>query len=448
MVIFHIDVNNAFLSWEAVYRLTTLNESLDLREIPSVIGGDETKRHGIVLAKSTPAKAYGIRTAETLAEAKKKCPTIKIVPPRHEIYKTFSRELIRYLKSLTPIVEQYSIDEAFTDMTGCPILTGRSPVEAADFVREEIYRRFGYTVNIGVSSNKVLAKMASDFEKPNKVHRLFPDDIEKKMWPLPVGDLFLVGRASEKKLYNLGIRTIGELARSDKNIIRSHMGKHGEIIHDYANGIDRSPVLREQPESKGYGNSTTLPHDVTDTGEAKKVLLKLCESVGSRLRADGFSAHVIAVTIKDNQFRHSSHQCTMPAATNITSELYHYACTLFDETWDGSPIRLLGVSSSKLSKESSRQLNIFDNTIYLRQESTPSTDLAKENSRQSSLLDNDLYLRQESTPSTNLAKERTRQPCFLGNDLYLRQGKMEHAVDEIRKKYGHNAIFRASNLEK
>lgn len=394
MVIFHIDVNNAFLSWEAVYRLTTLNESLDLRDIPSVIGGDETKRHGIVLAKSTPAKAYGIRTAETLAEAKKKCPNIKIVPPRHDIYRTFSGELIRYLQSLTPIVEQYSIDEAFADVSGCPLLTGRSPVEAANLVRDEIFRRFRYTVNIGVSSNKVLAKMASDFEKPNKVHRLFPDDIEKKMWPLPVSDLFFVGRASAKKLYNLGIRTIGELARSDKNIIRSHMGKHGEIIHDYANGIDHSPVLREQPDSKGYGNSTTLPRDATDTGEAKQILLKLCESVGSRLRADGFSAQVIAVTIKDSQFRHCSHQCTMPAATNITSELYHYACTLFDETWDSSPIRLLGVTTSKLTKESSRQLNILD------------------------------------------------------NDFYLRQGKMEHTVDQIRKKYGHNAIFRASNLEK
>ena len=328
MVIFHIDVNNAFLSWDAVYRLTELNESLDLRDIPAVIGGDEAKRHGIVLAKSMPAKAYGIRTAETLAEARKKCPNITIVPPRHHIYKKFSGELITHLQTLTPVVEQYSIDEAFADMTGCPLLAGRSPVEAADLIREDIYRRFGYTVNIGVSSNKVLAKMASDFEKPDKVHSLFPHEIEEKMWPLPVSDLFLVGRASAKKLYNLGIRTIGELARSDKAIICSHMGKHGTLIHDYANGIDPSPVLREQPESKGYGNSTTLPRDVTDAEEAKHSIRNLCDSVGSRLRADYFSAQVIAVTIKDNRFRHVSHQCTMPAATNVTGELYHYACAL------------------------------------------------------------------------------------------------------------------------
>lgn len=394
MVIFHIDVNNAFLSWEAVYRLTELHETLDLRDIPAVIGGDEKNRHGIVLAKSMPAKAFGIKTAETLAEARKKCPGIRIFPPHHAIYKQFSRELIRYLQSLTPVVEQYSIDEAFADMSGCPLLTGRTPAEAADVIRREICRRFGYTVNIGVSSNKLLAKMASDFEKPDKVHLLFPRDIPEKMWPLPVGDLFFVGHASEKKLYNLGIRTIGELARFDKNILKAHMGKHGELIHDYANGIDHSPVLREQPENKGYGNSTTLPRDVTDEGDAKRILLTLCESVGSRLRADDFMAQVIAVSIRDNQFHQNSHQCTMPAATNVTSELYHYACSLFDEAWDHCPIRLLGVSTSKLTRERSRQLNILD------------------------------------------------------SDFYLRQGKMEQAVDEIRKKFGDNAIFRASSLEK
>ncbi len=424
MVIFHIDVNNAFLSWDAVYRLTELNESLDLRDIPAVIGGDEAKRHGIVLAKSMPAKAYGIRTAETLAEARKKCPNITIVPPRHHIYKKFSGELITHLQTLTPVVEQYSIDEAFADMTGCPLLAGRSPVEAADLIREDIYRRFGYTVNIGVSSNKVLAKMASDFEKPDKVHSLFPHEIEEKMWPLPVSDLFLVGRASAKKLYNLGIRTIGELARSDKAIIRSHMGKHGTLIHDYANGIDPSPVLREQPESKGYGNSTTLPRDVTDAEEAKHSIRNLCDSVGSRLRADYFSAQVIAVTIKDNRFRHVSHQCTMPAATNVTGELYHYACALFDEAWDGSPIRLLGVTATKLTRENSRQLSLLDREFYARQGNPPGVS------------------------ATKLTREGSLQPGLLDREFYARQGKMEHTVDEIRKKYGHNAIFRASNLEK
>ncbi len=394
MVIFHIDVNNAFLSWESVYRLTELHESLDLRSIPSVIGGDEANRHGIILAKSMPAKAFGIRTAETLAEARRKCPDIMVVPPRHHIYKKFSEELIRYLGSLSPVVEQYSIDEAFVDVTGCPILSGRTPVQAANTIREEILRLFGYTVNIGVSSNKLLAKMASDFEKPNKVHTLFPNEIQDKMWSLPADDLFFVGRASARKLYNLGIRTIGELARSDRNILISHMGKHGAIIHDYANGIDNSPVLSRQAENKGFGNSTTLPLDVTDPAEAKKTLLALCETVSGRLRADDFLAQVIAVTIRDNTFHTKSHQCTMDAATNTTSELYHYVCGLFDDLWDGSPIRLLGVAASRLTRE------------------------------------------------------RTRQLCLTDADDYIRRGRMEQTVDEIRKKYGDRAIFRASSLKK
>ena len=179
MIVFHIDVNNAYLSWEAVYRLTELNETLDLRTIPSVVGGDEQNRHGIVLAKSMPAKAFGIKTAETLTEARKKCPDILIVPPRHHLYRIFSNELIAYLRTVTPVIEQYSIDEAFADMSGCPLLSRYSPVEAAEQIRQEIYHRFGYTVNIGVSTNKLLAKMASDFEKPDKVHSLFPNEIKE-----------------------------------------------------------------------------------------------------------------------------------------------------------------------------------------------------------------------------------------------------------------------------
>lgn len=394
ILVFHIDVNNAFLSWESVYRLNEQGESLDLRTVPSVVGGDEKNRHGIVLAKSMPAKAFGIKTAETLVEARKKCPGLLVVPPRHHLYKAFSKELISYLKTLTPSVEQYSIDEAFADMTGAPLLQNHSPLDAADKIRREIFQRFGYTVNIGVSTNKLLAKMASDFEKPDKVHSLFPGEIQEKMWNLPVGDLFFVGHASAKKLYNLGIRTIGELAHTDRAILCSHMGKHGAVIHDYANGIDTSPVLSQQTDAKGYGNSTTLPRDVTDSGEAKKILLSLCESVGTRLQADDFMAQVIAVSIKDNTFRTNSHQCTLSSATNKTSELYRCVCSLFDEVWDGCPIRLLGVSTSKLTKEKIHQITITDSSFYMK------------------------------------------------------QGKMERTVDEIRKKFGEDAIFRASTLKK
>lgn len=366
MIIFHIDVNNAFLSWESVYRLREEGETLDLRTVAAVIGGSEKTRHGIVLAKSPIAKTYGIKTAETLSDARKKCPNLLVVPPRHDIYRDFSHRLIEYLKSLTDTVEQFSIDEAFADMTGSELLEKYSAVEAANFIRTEVEKRFGFTVNIGVSSCKILAKMASDFEKPNKVHTLFPDEIKKKMWPLPVRDLFFVGKSSEQKLYTLGIRTIGELAAFDPVILQSHMGKHGLLIYEYANGIDPSPVAPRTPENKGYGNSTTLPNDVTDSAEAKKILRRLCDKVASRLQKDEMRAFVVVVSIRDNEFHNVSHQCSMVSATNDPDTLYTHCCQLFDEIWDGSPIRLLGVSTSKLTKHAAEQLNLLDHAIYCR----------------------------------------------------------------------------------
>ncbi len=392
MIVFHIDVNNAFLSWEAIHRFTAEGESLDLRTVPSVIGGSEENRHGIVLAKSPPAKAYGIRTAETLMEARNKCPNLLVVPPRHDLYRNYSQELIRFLKTISPVIEPFSIDEAFIDMTETALLSEKEPAEAAHWLREEIFQRFGYTVNIGVSSVKILAKMASDFEKPNRVHTLFPHEIQKKMWPLPVRDLFGVGAASAKKLYTLGIRTIGELANFDRDILIAHMGKHGAAIHGYANGIDPSAVISRQPDNKGYGNSTTLPADVTDSTEAKRILRGLCQKVSSRLKADDYLAQVTAVSIRNNLFQNSSHQCTLPA-TNDPENLYQHICQLFDELWDGSPIRLLGVSTSKLTKEAPRQISLLD------------------------------------------------------SDFYKRQGKMDEAVEKIRKKFGDNAIFRGSSLK-
>lgn len=359
-IIFHVDVNNAFLSWEAIYRLQKLGETLDLRNIPSAIGGDKKSRHGIIVAKSTPAKKYGVKTAETLGEALRKCPNLTIVPPRHDVYKEYSQKLMALLRQYSSQLEQFSIDEAFVDMTDSIPDAYENPLAFAEFLRQTVYDTLGFTVNIGVSSNKVLAKMASDFEKPNRVHSLFPHEIPSKMWRLPVRDLFLVGNATANKLYNLGIRTIGELAAADRNILCSHLGKHGALIHDYANGIDDSPVQAEAVDSKGYGNSTTISHDVTNAGEAKQILLSLCESVSQRLQKDKMRAGVVAVSIKDASFHKTSHQCTLDVATDDKNVLYEKVCILFDECWDGSPIRLLGVSTSKVTRETIQQLNIFD----------------------------------------------------------------------------------------
>ena len=398
-VIFHIDVNSAFLSWEAVYRVRHLGGKLDLRTIPSAVGGDMSKHHGIILAKSIPAKKYNIQTGEPVVDALRKCPGLVLVPPNYGLYEKSSNAFMAILRKYTDVVEQYSIDEAFMDMSGTESLFG-PPVVAANTIKDEIYHTLGFTVNVGVSSNRLLAKMASDFKKPNLVHTLFPDEIEKKMWPLPVRDLFFVGRASERKLQSMGIRTISDLAKMDVNVLKSMLKKHGEVIWNFANGRDVSVVEPEPPDNKGYGNSTTIAFDVTDVPTAKMVLLSLAETVGRRLRRDGVKIEVASVSIRFNDLSYASHQCVLGAPTNITKEIYGAACRLFDEMWDGMPsaggrpIRHLGVHTGRVTKdESGRLLSLFDDTDYEKLE------------------------------------------------------KMDRAVDSIRSKYGADAIRRASFLQ-
>ena len=273
-VIFHIDVNSAFLSWEAVYRLHHLGGKEDLREKVSAVGGDMAMRHGIILAKSIPAKKFHIKTGETILEAKQKCPELILVPPNYGLYEKCSKAFMDILRRYSPDVEQYSIDEAFVDMTGTEGLWG-DPVTAAYRMKDQIRDTLGFTVNIGISENKLLAKMASDFQKPDRVHTLWHNEIEDKMWPLPVSELFFVGRATAKKLFNLGIHTIGELAHADPHLLKVHLKKHGEVIWAFANGMDVSVVQSEASANKGYGNSTTIAFDVTDASTAKLVLLAL-----------------------------------------------------------------------------------------------------------------------------------------------------------------------------
>ena len=290
-LIFHIDVNSAFLSWESVYRIKEQGETIDLREIPSAIGGDQSKRHGIILAKSTSAKKYGIRTGEPIVDALRKCPQLTIVLPRYGIYEKNSKLFMNILEKYSPDVEKYSIDEAFVDMTGTEKLFGE-PVKAAERIKNEIYETLGFTVNVGISSNKLLAKMASDFEKPNRVHTLFPEEIQQKMWPLPVRDLFFVGKSSEKRLHALGIYTIGDLAKTDLEMLKSIMKKQGETIWNFANGKDVSFVEHNAESNKGYGSSTTIPFDVSDRSTARMILLSLAETIGIRLRKDNVKIEV------------------------------------------------------------------------------------------------------------------------------------------------------------
>ena len=357
-VIFHVDVNSAFLSWEAVHSLE-LGETLDLREIPSAVAGDKNKRHGVILAKSIPAKKYGIRTGEPLVDALKKCPGLTLVPPHHSMYEEYSAEFIKILKDFSPCVEQCSIDEAYCDMTGMQALFG-TPMEAAQKLKNRIRDELGFTVNVGISTNRLLAKMASDFKKPDLVHTLFPGEIPSKMWPLPVGELFFVGKSTVKTLNTLGIYTIGDLAKTDLEILKAHLKKHGEVIHSFANGEDASIISQEEVKNKGYGNSTTISFDVEDESTAKIILLSLAENVAARLRKDDMVANVLSVGIVDTDFRHSSHQTTLLSPTHNTDQIHRTACLLFDELWDGSPIRLLGIQTSKVvAGTTERQMNLF-----------------------------------------------------------------------------------------
>ncbi len=362
-VIFHIDVNSAFLSWEAVERLKR-GETVDIRTIPSAVGGDIATRHGVILAKSVPAKKYAVTTGEPVVDALRKCPQLFLVKPDHELYRRNSKAFIAILRQYSDVIEQFSIDEAFVDMTGTRRLFGE-PLEAADRIRKQIWDELGFTVNIGISSNKLLAKMASDFEKPDKVHTLFPKEVQGKMWPLPVRDLFFVGKAAERRLQEMGIRTIGDLANADRAFLNANLKKQGDILWRYANGMDDSPVEPVRADNKGYGNSTTLSFDVTDAKTAKGILLELTEKVCARLRQDDMKVESVSVQFRFSDLTRASHQCALTSATNITQEIYAKVCRLFDEKWDGTPIRLLGVSTSKASREESgRQMNLFDTTDY------------------------------------------------------------------------------------
>lgn len=358
-IIFHIDVNSAFLSWTAVEQLKE-GTGPDLREIPSVIGGNQESRHGVVLAKSVPAKRYGIRTGEPVAQALRKCPTLAIAPPNHGMYAAYSRKLMDFLKTYTPDIEQVSIDECYMDFTGISYRY-HSPVEAAFEIKDRIYEKFGFTVNIGISNNKLLAKMASDFEKPNKVHTLFPEEVPEKMWPLPVSDLYMAGRSSVEVLKKLEIRTIGELAKTDPKLLELHLKSHGRTLWEFANGRGEQKVIRERAESKGIGNSTTLPKDAETEEEAKEVLLSLAETVGGRLRKEGMKARMVSVEIRYSTFQDVSHQTQLAKATNTDRAIYTTACALFRELWNGAPIRLLGIRTSKLEDDTApEQMNLFD----------------------------------------------------------------------------------------
>lgn len=371
-IVFHVDVNSAFLSWEAVYRLQQ-GESLDLRTIPSAVGGDPKKRSGIILAKSIPAKKYNIQTAETLSEAFNKCPHLTIVPPTYGLYTKCSKALVSILQEYTPQLDRYSIDECFMNFSNMKCFD-KDPIDMANEIRERVHRELGFTVNIGVSENKLLAKMASDFQKPNRVHTLFLHEIKAKMWPLPVGDLFMVGRATKPKLIKMGIQTIGDLAQSSLPLIQSQLKKHGAMIWRFANGKDDSGFWTLKKENiKGIGNSTTTPRDVTTSETAYMYLLAISEMVAMRLREKNRTCSLISVSIRTSEFHNTSRQRQLSFQTASTNTIYDIAKELFNELWKGDAIRHIGVRVSDLRMDDVRQKTFFDPITIERDEALDKT---------------------------------------------------------------------------
>ena len=359
--IMHIDVNNAFLSWTAVEFLKN-GAKEDIRLIPAVIGGDESSRHGVVLAKSNIAKQFGIKTGETIYQAKKKCPQIRIFPTKHDLYKQYSDKLYNLLLTYTNKIERFSIDECFIDFSDI-VKSRQDFMKLALEISNKIKTELLFTVNIGLSDNKILAKMASDFEKPDKIHTLYKEEIEVKIWNLPIEELFMVGKKSAIKLRSIGINKIGDLANSNRKAILKKFGKLGGTIWDNANGINNEEVIYEEEFPKSIGNSVTLPKDYIDIKELNKILLSLSEKVGYRIRKCELKAYTIGIQIKTNEFITYSHQKKLNKPTSNTQEIYDISKELLVKLFNNQPVRLIGIRLDNLTDSEFSQISMFDDPM-------------------------------------------------------------------------------------
>ena len=357
-VIFHIDVNSAFLSWSAVKGVR--EGRADIRLVPSVVSGDPSDRRSIITAASLPAKRLGIKTAQPVSMALRSCPSLVIVPGDWTWYRQCSRAFIAVCREYSPVLEQFSIDECFIDMTFR--LAGRDPVAVAGELKDRIRTELGFTVNVGVGSNKLLAKMASDFEKPDKVHTLWQEEVPQKMWPLGVRDLLWVGKKTEARLIANGIRTIGELARLGPNSLAQLVGrKFARQLHDNANGIDDSPVETEVPEAKSYSAERTFSKDLTDPRDIDRALFGVACTVAHRIRRDRFRARCVSMFVKRTDFSVAQKQCSLEAPTDITAVILNEARRMLSEVWDGvAPLRQVGLGVSRLTHDQFEQGSLFE----------------------------------------------------------------------------------------
>ena len=389
--ILHVDVNNAFLSWTAVEMLKQGNE-IDIRQIPAIIGGDESKRSGIVLAKSMKAKECGVKTADTIYQAKIKCPNLKIFPSNFPIYRKYSNQLYQLLLEYTDKIERFSIDECFLDMTN--YLRNDTLLNKGYEINRRVREELGFTVNVGVANNKLLAKMASDFTKPDRVHTLWKEEIPQKMWTLPVSELFMLGKKTVPKLYNMQIKTIGDLARTDKTKLEKKFGKHGTLMWEYANGIDNSEVKYLPEKPKCIGNSVTLPKNISDIDKLEEIVLTISEQVAYRLRKEKLYASTVNVQLRTKNFEDTSHQKKLSEATDTTKQIYMTAKELLHEMYHkGQEIRLVGVRVDNLTDKKDEQISLFNTNKNEKQE------------------------------------------------------KLDKVIDQLKNKYGYNSVTRATKMD-
>ncbi len=367
MLVFHVDVNSAYLSWTAA-DLIEKGYGMDIRNMPAVISGNPENRHGIILAKSIAAKKFGIKTGESLFEAKQKCPELKVFAPDYDLYLSCSEAMYEMLYEYTPLIQRYSIDECFCDMTACKKAIG-NPIAAAYEIKERIKKELGFTVNIGIGENKLCAKMAGELKKLDLIHTMWKYEIPKKLWPLPARELFMVGRATEKKLQKFNINTIGDIAKASPVWLKTVLKSHGLLIHNYANGVDNEPVtVNEEIQRKGLGNGLTYSYDLLTREEIDTELLALCERVGERLRRYGKVAGLVRVHIRSSNLNGYSHQIKLAGTIETTDEIYVIAKQLIDEMWKGEPVRAMSVSLSDLYGHNQVQLSMFDSKNKERNE--------------------------------------------------------------------------------
>ena len=389
--ILHVDVNNAFLSWTAVEMLKQ-GSKIDIRQIPAIIGGDESKRSGIVLAKSMKAKECGVKTADTIYQARIKCPNLKIFPSNFPIYRKYSNQLYELLLEYTDKIERFSIDECFLDMTN--YLRNDTLLNKGYEINRRVREELGFTVNVGVANNKLLAKMASDFTKPDRVHTLWKEEIPEKMWTLPVSELFMLGKKTVPKLYNMQIKTIGDLAKTNKTKLEKKFGKHGILMWEYANGIDTSEVKYLPEKPKCIGNSVTLPKNISDIDKLEEIVLTISEQVAYRLRKEKLFASTVNVQLRTKNFEDTSHQKKLPEATDTTKQIYMTAKELLHEMYHkGQEIRLVGVRVDNLTDKKDEQISLFNTNKNEKQE------------------------------------------------------KLDKVIDQLKNKYGYNAVTRATKID-